>query len=1338
MFRKVPAWSRPWPRLSPKAAEFGVPDYAPKESPALTGAAGKAKNGSGPSKNEPAAPAQSFSVVSDETSGEHHIVNSKGEVVETYPTAAAAHADAGKLNDFVSQSPESEVAKPEPFLDPEDQKHFDAELGNLKATGIPVELTDDAGTTHPFAQDAMAWIDRKAGKIIVNKDSLKHFVNQLPKNRRASAIRSVLAEEQIHLHTDDAAALTYWKNLSPWEQAILKRRYTKGFDLKMHDVNWGHEALRYRIQQLARMKPTEVALAVGKEKWTLKALTVAEHAIRGARSVINFKSSRESNAILKRIQQNIDTAKLAIRGVSPAALGRGRPPKRQESKEQEQFILPGAESTRLAGSTIAASNKPGQEGAELPKVSDEVKASGDATVAARVPQRPTAAQLGEIGAKTLSDDVAARLEDAKAGKNTRLPNLKDFTADLKKKWSGLKPGEISDLWSGSVGKMIDQMPGEDLRLLGKSAFGGNVREILSDKDLNEKFPGNPKAAVEYARRQERALSREGKKSGSIWNGPVPDAPKPGEGPIGDFQKAEIKQHELEQNLRNAIDGGDSESAARIRSGIADVKYHILHKLKEPYKAAVQAQKRRGWIASALFRKMVKPEVPDSEGILNRKSVTPDDVRTSNDGKHSSYTNLSGMPESKIAEALADKARRSSSDSATITRRLAVLENKRTGEVSMVSAYDHPHGPELEHDVRVLDPLSATRTHVPLTELLKRYKALRSVFLDQPVRKFRQDFTDIDEFNDKFGNQVEEDVRNASRYSPDEISTSEFAQEAGGRISGGSGGSFQGPHRDLVSDPEHGAAEKAETTPLTGAEGRAVNDLLEAGGSPRNAADVKRVLQEMTERKPSALVISALRKMAADIQKSHPDYDEDGMLNALAHKIYENKTRAALPEGVKAKAANPGQDAGAGQQSKQPPAQNQPDTTQRGAAGTQDVSPAAFSRRKYEDRDWEFPVRQGSVSGHRDFPDLPYYIRKKDWQSVSKAIRDWQGKIHGNPVDDSSVAIHLMGMATNDEKHWGEGDFHMEGGHLVGSDFPLDKEAVTRYFDKMEGSPYGRKALLDQEIKDNANDPDRAKLFEDLRRELYPEESTVVPDYRQPGLDFGSPAAFNRRRLEDAREETALKLGVTKQRVANAFKARDTRAHMAATIDGMDTIGNNMGQNAEWSVRMESADAAKNRIGYAKDFRGKKDILESAPALLSAGGIKTIYKYDAKALAEKARLLREDEYFVKRAHDMKSMLERSPKGDVSAAQREIGTQIQNRLIETGFLNHRDSSYVYDNGARGKLDMFMFQLRQGTEQAETMIKRGNIWDKYRKGLEEIEREADADAGIRKGTVGKPGAT
>lgn len=1118
------------------------------------------KNGSAA---EARTPAQSpFTVEHDRETGEHHIVNDKNEVVATFDNAAEAKAGAETINTLRGHAPQEE-----PFLEPEDQKHFELERQNA---GAPVELTDDATSTHPFAQNAMAWIDRKKGTIVLNKDSLKLFLNEMPKADRRTAIRSVLAEENIHLHTDDASALTYWKNLSPWEQSIAKRRYSRGYDMKMADVNWGHEALRYRIQQLSRMTPTEMAFAVGKEKWTQKALSVVEHIIRNTRAAASLFRGRESRAILRRIQDNINAAREQLKGGGNLAAFRGRPKARTESKEQQGFILPGMESTRLAGSKIAASNIPGQEGAELPQTPEDVKAAGEAAVAAKVPQRPNAVQLGAISDKALADEVQARVEDAKAGKNTRLPNLKDFTADLKKQWGSLKPGEISDLWSSAVGKFIDQAPGEDLRLLGKSAFGGNVGKILTDAEINEKAGGDSKKAVELAKAQDRKLVQEGKKANSIWNAPVADVQKPGEGAIGDYQKAEIKLHELEQNLRNAIDGGDKDGAARIRSGIADIKHHILHKLKEPYQAALQRQKRRSWISSAIFRKMVKPDVADGEGVLNRKSVTPDDVRTSNDGKHSSYANLSGMPESKIAEALADKARRSSSDSATVTRRLAVLENKRTGEVSMVSAYDHPHGSDVDHDVRVLDPLSATRTHIPLTEALKRYKALRSVFLDQPVRKFRQDFSDVDEFNDKFGNQVEEDVRNAGRYSPDEISTSEFAQEAGGRISGGSGGSFQGPHRDLVSDPEHGAAEKAETTPLTGAEGRAVSQMLEDGGSPRNAADVKRVLQEMTKNKPSALVVSALRKTSSDIARDRPDYDTDAMLNALAHKVYENSIRSArtLEEGSKSSAAGPGEDA----------------------------------------------------------------------RAETKAVEQ-------SPGDQEAAAKRRLASAV---------------------DVTKPPEGTTQ------------KAV-----------------------------SGIPPE------DVG-PMAFFRRDLESKRDDTLDKLGVLKKRTEIAYKQRDTKSHMAATIDGLDTVANNMGQQAEMSVRLESADDERGRLNIKKNFRGKKDILESAPAMLSAGGIKTIYKYDSKALAEVDRLLSEDPQFMNQDKEARAAANSEApllKSEAANMSKKLSADIQRKLIETRFLHHTDAKYVYSNDAKAMLDKFMADVNLGTEQAKVMRDRGNVFDKFK---------------------------
>ena len=1102
----------------------------------------------------------------DEETGEWHVVNGKDEVVSSHATmdeaAKAAAPEGGK-------EPE-----PEPFLEPTDQKAFDYEI---KKVGLPIKYTDELDPNNPFhahGDTTLASIDRASGSILINKENLKAWLDTLPKERRSTAIKSMLAEEQIHLHTDDAAATTYWKNLSPWEQAIAKRRYSGGHDVPgMNDTMWGHEALRFRIQQLARMTPTEVASAVGKEKWTLKGLSVAEHAIRGARSVLNFKKSRESTAILNKIQENLAAARAAVTGSAPRALFRGRPKKTTAPKEQQDFELPGMASTRLAGSKIAASNVPGQEGAELPKATAEEKAAGEAKVASAVPQRPTAAELGTIGEEALRNDIVARVEQAKTGQNTRLPDLKDFTAELKKRWSNLKPGEISDLWSGTVGKMIQELPGEAMRLMGKAAFGGNVREILSDKEINEKFPGDAKAATEYAKQQEKALTREGKKKGgSIWNAPVPDADEGAdikvkytalerdlEKKMGELEERKAEVKELKDEVDNYSEGDLKlpELEERLKDARTDVwdatKFaqdarRRIKELEPDYQSVIQKQKRRAWISSAIFRKMVKPQEADSEHILNRKEITPDDVRPSNDGKYSSYEDVSDFPESRMGEALVDKARRSSKDSATITRRLALVENKRTGEVSLVSAYDRPHGPEVENDPYLVDPLSPTRTGMPLADFKGKYNILRSVFLDQPVRKFVQHFKDYDEYRDKLGKQLEMDVANAAGHSPEAISESEFAQEAGGRISEGSGGSFQGPHRDLVSEPESGAAEKSEVTPITPHEERSLVDYVNQFGRPRNPEDVMRAIQEMAVKKPNAAVVSALRKISAGFQKHFPDYDTEATLKALARAIYDKTipTGRALPEAEGATAAGPGEDAGTAAQ-----------TT-------------------------------GEPPGNKTQP------------------------------------------------------------------------AVRR---------------------------------------------------PSPGEDVKSPRAIFRKRLNDHKDETLVKLGVAKNQVKMLYKRKSTAAHMASSIDGLETIGNNMGAQAEMSIRLESADNDKNSLGFAKNFRGKKDILESAPAVLASGAVKTLYHYDTKALAEKARLFKEDEYFLKRALDLKSMLGRASKDEIARVQKEVGTHMQNRLIETGFLKHDNARYLIDHSAKDKLDFFMEQVKQGTEAANRMVKGGNVWDRFR---------------------------
>ena len=453
-----------------------------KKSPTTETVAETTKNGPVETSAQSTEVVPNHGVVHDEETGEYHVVNQHDEVIEKHTDLASAHKAASIYNGFEkANAPKAEtgqrVYKVNQNLDDiEQQKHLSAE----RAQGTPIELTDDENTTHPFGPNAMAWPDRENGRIMINKDTFNHFINQLPKSEWGTAIRSLVSEERIHMHTTDADALDYWNKLSPWEQAIANRRYSGGAKMKgMTDINRGHEAIRYRIQQLARMKPTEVAFAVGKEGWTLKALSVAEHVIRNVRSISSFMKGRESRAIINRVRQNIALAKAALSGEMPAAFvkgpkraaaeastqwreeterklelarkmlkkapmnpafndvvddlelrhasakaieehlwkeisdethrnargavppaalrGRGRPKVVPTPKEQEEFILPGMESTRLAGSKIAASNVPGREGTALPATPEAVKSAGEANVAKAVPQRPNAVEMSRLG-----------------------------------------------------------------------------------------------------------------------------------------------------------------------------------------------------------------------------------------------------------------------------------------------------------------------------------------------------------------------------------------------------------------------------------------------------------------------------------------------------------------------------------------------------------------------------------------------------------------------------------------------------------------------------------------------------------------------------------------------------------------------------------------------------------------------------------------------------------------------------------------------------------------------------------------------------------------------------
>src|SRR4029078_12944820 len=85
---------------------------------------------------------------------------------------------------------------------------------------------------------------------------------------------------------------------------------------------------------------------------------------------------------------------------------------------------------------------------------------------------------------------------------------------------------------------------------------------------------------------------------------------------------------------------------------------------------------------------------------------------------------------------------------SVTRRLTAMQALDSGRVELVSTYnDGRRGPVL------LDPNSPGLTHTPLNSVLKRYRPLYSILLDEPVQNFRKTFKNLDEFQEQFGTEA---------------------------------------------------------------------------------------------------------------------------------------------------------------------------------------------------------------------------------------------------------------------------------------------------------------------------------------------------------------------------------------------------------------------------------------------------------------------------------------------------------------------------------------------------------------------------------------------------------
>jgi hypothetical protein len=247
------------------------------------------------------------------------------------------------------QSPAKEVAQGAQIplaLTDEERGHIDAER---EAVDRDVEVSD-TGTLpsgQPFAGGTIATIDRATGKIHINGPEYAAWLrNEVPKGQERLATRSLLSEERIHLATQDQDALNYLGTLTAAEKAIGQRVYAGKGGAKLSDLDLGHEMLRMRMQQLARMPIRETIERALKEWWTVKVMLALNDAIRGIRESLGTQASKEGRSILDKIQENVDAGLAAVQGNAPAATRKGFQAEQGEKHPDE-----------IAGGTIAALEK---------------------------------------------------------------------------------------------------------------------------------------------------------------------------------------------------------------------------------------------------------------------------------------------------------------------------------------------------------------------------------------------------------------------------------------------------------------------------------------------------------------------------------------------------------------------------------------------------------------------------------------------------------------------------------------------------------------------------------------------------------------------------------------------------------------------------------------------------------------------------------------------------------------------------------------------------------------------------------------------------------------------
>lgn len=688
----------------------------------------------------------------------------------------------------------------------DDQVSKTEQVDDPFAAGRP-ELADTGS-------DSPAYADKENDRIVISRRNMNNWLSGIAPEKRAGAVRSLLSEERIHLAADNADAQSYWNSLSGFEKWATKYKY--GSHVVQPEIHWAHEALRYRMQQLMHMTPTEIAQEYGgqgatRRRLSIQGVDILEGAVRHIRHGLKG-ATPEQLAILGRVEENLKVARAAASGavvqtqdapysqqatdeaeqlkaqadhyrslgmedeakemeemsqkmtgwagqeVAPQAAGRGRP--------KRDRINPWAKENLFAPSAFAAGGDLEQVGGHALPPGQEVKL-------------PTASEIEGGANKFLDKTISESVGNLEVGKQFKVPDFKDFSAFMKRNYK-TQPGQVKDLFQRGLVSRLQSASGETLSAMLKSVFGRD--SILARMRVPDAEEG---AASKQKTFNQMFLDT----TGAILD----KARNPGE-------SKGISEAELRQQTRS---------------------------------------KAIGMIA----KKLMAPMMESDAGVIDRKDVSPGEIRFSGggEGESSSYQELSKQDEHNpnLGEMLTDRNRRSNSDKASITRRLTVIRDRKTGQVHMVSTWKNP----ATGRVFLTNPSLPRGEGLRLEEALPRYSLMRSILLDEPVEKYHKGFADANDYERKFGKEASENHSNQASYDPEAIPVHEY--EAG--VEGSpevESSSFQGPERKMVEAATGAGRSLMEDSMrgrITRPEADAVSRAIGEAQSPEDVRDVLRGL-----------------------------------------------------------------------------------------------------------------------------------------------------------------------------------------------------------------------------------------------------------------------------------------------------------------------------------------------------------------------------------------------------------------------------------------------------------------------------------------------------------------